>query len=146
MSSVAPISAPLYQSWHVLSRGIEVQSIRAMIATQNFTNADSVGRTPDESPYTRQMIEIEAKEGPFSNVYMPHIRRISDDPAPPRKVYIPGHPAADEKGLVKVPHVNKALETVDFRDAHLGISGCARLYALTSQMTQSVHNLMRQNA
>lgn len=139
-------SAPLYQSWHVLSRGIEIQSVRALIAAQNYTNANSVGRTPDEAPYARQMIEIEAKTQPFSNIAMPRIRRISNDPIPPREVYMPGHPAADQKGLVKVPNINKQLEMVDFKDANMGISGCARLYALNSQMNQSVHNLMRQNA
>ncbi|TGW15315.1 flagellar basal body rod protein FlgC [bacterium NHP-B] len=142
MQSVLP---SLYQSWHVLSRGMQIQSTRALIAAQNFTNAESVGRTPDESPYVRKMVEIQADSQPFSNVVMPKIRKISDDPAPPRMVYMPGHPAADNKGLVKMPHINKPLEAMDFKDANLGTAGCARLYALTTHMLQSVHNLMKQD-
>ena len=137
---------PLYQAWRVLSQGMHVQSMRALVAAQNFTNAHSVGRTPEESPYTRQMIDIEAKAKPFNNVFMPYVRKISNDPTPPREVYMPGHPAANEKGLVRVPHVNKYLEATDFKDAQLGMSGCAKLYALATRMTQNINNLMRQNS
>lgn len=136
-------NAPLYQSWHLLARGLHNHGMRAMVAAQNFVNAESVGRTPDEEPYTRQMIEIEAHRDRKTDMFMPRIRSISDDPSPPRMVHMPGHPAANEKGLVKMPHINKHLEASDYQQANIASMGCAKLYEITSMMLERTHNLMR---
>ena len=134
--------APLYQTWHVLSQGMQNNHMRALIASQNFANADSVGRTPEEEPYKRQMIEIEAQKD-RQGVMMPKIRSITNDPSPPRMVYKPGHPAANDKGLLKMPHINTHLELADFQEANTASMGCAKLYALNTEMMSRTHSLMK---
>jgi len=135
--------SPLHQAWHVLSCGMHNQNTRATIAAQNFVNADSTGDTPGAKPYTRKQVTFEAKRDPHTSVITPHLRKISDDPLPPRELYQPGHPAADEKGMVKYPHINRYFEASDYQQANLASHGCATLYQLTNTMLERTHNLMR---
>ena len=43
--------------------------------------------------------------------------RVRTDPSNFRKVYEPGHPAADANGYVNYPNVNPLVEMTDMRDA-----------------------------
>ena len=135
--------SPLHQAWFVLSQGMHHQNTRAMIAAQNFVNADSTGKTPGADPYMRKQVTFEAKKDPQTGVMVPHLRKISDDPLPPREVYQPGHPAANEKSMVKYPQINRYFEASDYQQANLATNGCATLYQLTNTMLERTHNLMR---
>lgn len=135
-------NSPLYQTWKVLQKGMHVQSLLARVAAENFVNAESVGRNPDESPYTRKEVIVNAIQ--HHGVASPEITAIKDDPTPPRMVYKPGHPAADKNGEVKFPAVNTHLEATDFQQSMITSSGCAHLFKTASVMVERTHNLMKQ--
>lgn len=143
MTTAVPAS-PLYQGWYVLAEGMKNQTTRATIAAQNFVNADSTGKTPDEDPYTCKQVIIGAEIDRLTGVVTPRLRAIKDDPLPPKQHYVPGHPAADARGMVKFPHVNRYFEASDYQQSNLAMAGCARLYELATTMLERTHNLMRQ--
>ena len=55
--------------------------------------------------------------GGFIQQSIVYVAQIKRDTSPPRLDYDPNHPLADEKGYVKKPNVNLALEMVHMIDA-----------------------------
>lgn len=137
-------TSPMHQAWSVLSQGMQNQKTRAVIASQNFVNSDSTGKTPEDSPYLRKQVVFEARPDPQTGVVKQHLRKIENDPLPPKLLYQPTHPAANQKGMVKYPNINPYFEVSDYQQANLAMNGCATLYQLTTLMMERTHNLMRQ--
>jgi flagellar basal-body rod protein FlgC len=87
----------------------------------NLANAQN---TSDASGhvYRRKMVVFESKlndamgTGANSGGQV-QVARIIDDPSPLPKVYLPGHPNADAKGMVQMPNVNPLDEMVDMMTA-----------------------------
>jgi flagellar basal-body rod protein FlgC len=86
------------------------------VIAENLANADSTAKTPNADPYRRQIpVFRPAKlEGGAEGVRVAH---VVADPTPFRSEYLPGHPAADKTGYVKLPNVDPLVEALDMRQA-----------------------------
>lgn len=75
--------------------------------SSNIANAETT-RTPEGGPYRRQVVVMrpDGKGGV-------EVARVVEDARSGREEFIPGHPDADENGMVKMPNVDLATETVD---------------------------------
>ena len=142
LSSIHPHPA-LYQSWNLLAQGMRNNGIRATVATQNFVNKDSTAEVPGGDPYRREVPKFKIITCPRTGVRTPHFTGIQKDTAPFRKIYEPAHPAADNKGFVKMPNVNGYLESADVQSAHTGFHASARLYEMVTAMIGRTHDLMK---
>ena len=97
---------PLQASLTVSSSGLQAQSQRVLVATENLANLNSTGKTPGADPYTRKLITFEPdfdRELGASKVKAGEIT-LDRTPYPVQKD--PGNPAADAAGYVQVPNVD----------------------------------------
>ena len=117
----------------IAASGLRAQQSRMRIIAENLANANSTARTAGGDPYRRQVpvFEPRAVDG-GEGVSM---SRVQPDQAAFRSTYDPGHPAADEKGNVKMPNVELLVETADMRDA-------TRAYEANLQIVKQARELV----
>ena len=85
---------PLQASLRVGASGLEAQSKRLRVVSENLANSQSTGRAPGADPYTRKTISFESEVDDagtsrvkVAGIDQPHTRY--------RIEHRPGHPAAD---------------------------------------------------
>jgi flagellar basal-body rod protein FlgC len=83
-------------------------------------------------------------EGAFGSQLERAIRAVRlegvvDDPRPPREVFNPSHPDADERGVVKLPNIQMVEELVNLQSAQRSYE--ANLQAITASRDMAVRAL-----
>jgi flagellar basal-body rod protein FlgC len=113
---MADITSPSDAIMAAAASGLRAQQSRMRIIAENMANSDSVSKTPGGDPYRRQMAVFTpvTLAGGIQGVAM---TKIAADTKPFPIQYQPGHPAADDKGNVKLPNVDPLMEAMDMRDA-----------------------------
>ena len=108
----------LFNVFQVSSSAMTAQSMRLNTVASNLANADSV-ISSDGKPYRSKQVVFEATpmgaQGDVSKGV--RVRQIVEDASPPRLVYDPKNPAADEKGYVAFPNVNVVEEMTNMISA-----------------------------
>jgi len=101
----------------IANSALSAQSLRINLIAQNLANADSIN-SPDGGPYRRRMPVFEpAQVGEGGDAVGVQLARVVTDQSPPRQVYDPSSPYADDSGLVAEPSVNPVYEMVDMMQA-----------------------------
>ena len=132
------MSDPFVTAANSASHGLFAQSTRMRVLSENIANADTTGKTPGSDPYRRKTISFRdmVDDGDTSDgVDMVGVDKIARDEAPFRTEYMPGHPAADDKGYVKMPNVDMLVELADMREA-------SRAYTANTQVIKQVRELV----
>jgi flagellar basal-body rod protein FlgC len=106
----------LAATFAVANSALNAQSQRIRIATENLANAESTGNTPGAVPYTRKVISFESELDQATGASLVTAGGTELDGSPYRIERIPGHPAADQNGNVKLPNVNITVEMADIRE------------------------------
>lgn len=107
----------LFNVFQVSSSAMTAQSMRLNTTASNLANADSV-ISSDGKPYRAKQVVFEAT--PMSadeTAKGVRVRQVVEDASPPRMVYDPKNPAADEKGYVAFPNVNVVEEMTNMISA-----------------------------
>lgn len=125
------------------SSALQAEKLRMEIIGQNIANAHTTKR-PDGLPYNRQMVQFEAKlmevgiqkDGRAATATGVQVRDIVEDKTPGQLVYNPGHPDADEKGMVRLPNVNLTHEMVDLIAASRSYEANLQVVRTSKQMAQ----------
>lgn len=103
------------------SSALDAERTRLDVIAGNLANAQNTGDASGQV-YRRKMVVFESKlndamdAGTNAGAQV-QVAHIIDDPSPLPKVYIPGHPKADSKGMVQMPNVNPLDEMVDMMTA-----------------------------
>jgi flagellar basal-body rod protein FlgC len=132
------MSDPFVTAANSASHGLFAQSARMRVLSENIANADTTGKTPGSDPYRRKTISFRdmVDDGDTGDgVDMVGVDKITRDEAPFRTEYMPGHPAADDKGYVKMPNVDMLVELADMREA-------SRAYTANTQVIKQVRELV----
>ena len=108
---------PANTSMAVASSALKAQQARMRVIAENIANAQSTAKTPGGDPYRRRVPVFEPDNKVASGADGVKIAQVRDDMRDFRTVYDPGHPAADEKGYVKLPNVDSLIEAMDMRNA-----------------------------
>ena len=108
-------------SLKIAASGLHAQNARMRVIAENIANADSAGKTPGEDPYRRRIPTFKAVMDDEAGGKIPQIGRLALDQSDFNMRYEPGHPAADEKGYVKMPNVNVLVARVHGRVAGFAI-------------------------
>jgi flagellar basal-body rod protein FlgC len=111
------MSDDLLLSMRMSAMGMRAQGARIRVLTENVANADTTGQTPGSDPYRRQTISFKNELNRDLGVREVKVSKIGKDMGAFELKYIPGHPAADEKGYVKMPNVKSLIEVMDVREA-----------------------------
>lgn len=104
----------MFHSLRVSASGLTAERLRMDTIANNLANANTT-RTEAGGPYRRQVpifaaLEPEQKPGLGHGV---KVVRIEEDTNPPRLVFDPHHPDANENGYVEMPNVHVVREMVD---------------------------------
>lgn len=133
----------LNATFKIASHGLEAQSRRLRVVSENLANAQSTGRTAGSDPYRRKTIAFEAEMDRASGAALVTAERTGVDRAPFQRVYDPNHPAADADGYVKMPNVNMLVELADMREANRSYEANLEVIKQARSMTLRIIDLMR---
>ena len=114
----------MFDSIDVLAHGLSVNRLRVNLLASNIANAETT-KTEDGTPYKpKQLMQVaQSMEGSFASsldkmtLSRPVAMAVVEDNSPPKMVYQPGHPDADENGYVAYPDINPVVEMVDLIEA-----------------------------
>ena len=108
----------LFNVFQVSSSAMTAQSMRLNTVASNLANADSVVSS-DGKPYRSKQVVFEATPmgGAGEMAQGVRVRQVVEDASPPRLVYDPKNPAADEKGYVAFSNVNVVDEMTNMLSA-----------------------------
>jgi len=107
----------MMKSMLVAAAGMRAQAERWRIIAENLANASSTATKPGEDPYRRKIPVFKAELDRATGVETVRMSRVAKDMTDFREQYMPGHPAADARGYVKMPNVNSLVEMMDMREA-----------------------------
>ena len=127
----------LMKSMMVAAAGLKAQSGRMRIIAENIANADSTGKTPGADPYRRKVPTFEDRLDRELGVDTVSLGNPALDKSDFKLKYMPGHPAADQNGYVKMPNVDGLVEAMDMREAQ-------RSYEANLNMISSVRRMNSQ--
>lgn len=125
----------LAQALNIASSGLDAQSLRMRIISENIANARSTGLVPGADPYARRTVSFETELDRASGANLVQVGRIGRDQSPFKVEHDPGSPAADANGNVKLPNVNVMVELADMREAN-------RSYEANLQVAKQSNDLM----
>jgi len=126
---------PIQTAIKVAGSGIEAQSRRMLVVSENLANANSTGTTPGAEPYSRKTISFVSELNQEANAKFVKVDRVDLDRAPFRIEHDPNHPAADADGYVKLPNVDMLVELADMREAN-------RSYEANIQVVKQARSLI----
>ena len=101
---------PMQVAIKVAASGLQAQSRRMLVVSENLANANSTGNTPGADPYTRKTVSFESHLDDATGAALVNADRIDRDSKPFRIEHDPSHPAADADGNVKMPNVDSLVE------------------------------------
>lgn len=134
----------LLSSMLVSSSAMRAQSERINVIAQNVANADTAPSKPGETPYTRKVISFESVLDKTSGTKLLKAGKVSDDTKSEYvEKYMPGHPAADAKGYVKMPNVTTLVEMMDMKEASKTYEANMGMFTQTRDMANKTIDLLR---
>ncbi|MFZ6773686.1 flagellar basal body rod protein FlgC [Undibacterium sp. SXout7W] len=106
----------LFNVFNVAGSAMSAQAQRLNVVSSNLANADSV-TSSNGQPYKAKQVVFSAvpMDGTASTAVK--VIDVVEDSNPPKLMYDPKHPLADEKGYVAMPNVNVVEEMVNMISA-----------------------------
>ncbi|MBO8143061.1 MAG: flagellar basal body rod protein FlgC [Thermodesulfobacterium sp.] len=128
----------------IAGSGLLAQRIRLNIAATNIANSE-VTRTLEGGPYRAKVVVLKAVPISEKNPELKAVKveKIADDPSPFKEVYDPGHPDADERGIVKYPNVDVITEMVELLSAGRAYEANLTVLSTTKSMILRCLDLLK---
>lgn len=113
-----------FKSMNISSTGLAAQRTRMNILSANLANAQATKGEADGGPYRRRDVVFSAVpngnkfedflSGNFgSETHQVKVVDIHKDTSPPKRVFDPSHPDANEQGYVDMPNIQVMAEMVN---------------------------------
>ncbi|CUX21583.1 MULTISPECIES: flagellar basal body rod protein FlgC [Agrobacterium] len=134
---------PLSAASKIAGSGLEVQSTRLRIVSENIANARSTGDTPGADPYRRKTVTFGSELDRVSGVERVKVKKLGVDRGDFVNEYDPGNPAADTNGMVKMPNVNVLIEMADMREANRSYDANLQVIRQTRDLVASTIDLLK---
>jgi len=125
------------KTFEIAGTALTANSQRLNAVASNLANAESVSG-PDGEVYRARKVVFESylvpgADGGGNGV---RVREVLTDPAPPKRIYEPGHPMADAEGYIAMPNVEIVDEMVDMIAA-------SRAYQTNVEVMNTAKTLMQ---
>jgi len=131
-----------FTSLRISGSGLASERLRVDLASANLANANST-QSIEGGPYRRRdpVLRAVPLTGQFSSeldraVRGVQIAGVRVDPRPPREIFNPAHPDADENGLVRLPNVSAVEELVNLRNAQRSYEANIAALGISREMAQ----------
>lgn len=115
----------IFTAMQVSASALSAQRTRLNVISGNLANVGTT-RTPEGGPYRKRDVVFQSSQNMFenhlqqamdTNVQGVEVSRIQPNSREFRTVYQPGHPDADENGMLTLPNINVMEEVVDMMTA-----------------------------
>lgn len=106
----------LFNILNVSASAMSAQGQRLNTVASNLANADSTTSATGQTYKSKQVV-FQAVPTGNPGASGVKVQQVVEDPSPPKMVYDPKHPQADEKGYVAMPNVNVVEEMVNMISA-----------------------------
>lgn len=106
----------LFKIFDVSGSAMSAQAQRLNVVSSNLANADSV-TSANGQPYKAKQVVFAALPTASAASTAVKVTQVIEDTTPPKLMYDPKHPLADEKGYVAMPNVNVVEEMVNMISA-----------------------------
>ncbi len=133
-------------SLQISGSGLNVQRKRMDAISSNLANIETT-RTPEGGPYKRKDVVVSSvplgeefatalNQEMFDKVRETVVSEIKEDQTPPKMVFNPNHPDANEEGYVAMPNINMMEEMVNLINATRSFE--ANVQAINSAKTMAL--------
>lgn len=106
----------LFNVFNISGSAMSAQSQRLNAVASNLANADSA-TSANGTPYKAKQVVFSALATSSPDANGVKVLKVVEDKSPPKVIYDPKHPLADEKGYVTMPNVNVTEEMVNMISA-----------------------------
>ncbi|MFO7578191.1 MAG: flagellar basal body rod protein FlgC [Pelovirga sp.] len=115
----------IFTSMKISASALKAQRTRMNAISSNIANIETT-RTPDGGPYRKREVVFQSTQQDFATTlngqmrdaaYGVKVAHVQASDRPPRLVYDPSHPDADEQGTVAMPDISLVEETADMMSA-----------------------------
>lgn len=115
----------IFTTMKVSASALKAQRVRMNAISSNLANIETT-RTPDGGPYRKREVVFQSSQQGFADaldsrmndaVQGVRISHVQASSLPPRMVYDPSHPDADDEGQVAMPNISLVEETADMMSA-----------------------------
>lgn len=106
----------LFNVFNISGSAMSAQSQRLNTVASNLANADSA-TSANGKPYKAKQVVFSAIPSNTPEASAVKVQKVVEDASPPRVVYDPKHPLANDKGYVTLPNVNVTEEMVNMISA-----------------------------
>lgn len=124
----------MFNVFQIAGSALTAQSVRLNATSSNLANADSVV-SANGQPYRAKQVVFTAAPVSGTEAMGVQVRQVVEDASPPRMVYEPKNPLANEQGYVSMPNVNVVEEMVNMISA-------SRAYQANVEMMNNAKQLM----
>lgn len=138
-----------FSALDISASGMMAERMRMEVVSSNIANAQST-RGSDGEPYRRQQVvfasamqDLAGRPNLSSSVGGVQIVDVQGDQSAFPSVFNPGHPDADEKGMVIMPNVKLPNEMVDLISASRSYEANLRAVKSFRQMAEQTLSLLR---
>jgi flagellar basal-body rod protein FlgC len=140
-----PMYDPLRVALKVGASGLEAQSKRLRVVSENLANAQSTASTPGGDPYTRKVVTFENEVDEALGASLVKVAGIERHRTPYRIEHNPSHPAADANGYVKLPNVDIVSEVADMQEANRSYEANLQVIKQARELIAMTIDLLRSN-
>ena len=132
---------PLLSTMRTAASGLQSQSMRMRVVSENLANLESTGTAPGADAYRRKLVTFESALDAATGAEVVNIGSVVRGHEPFRTEFRPGHPAADAAGYVKLPNVNMMEEMADLLMASRSYEANVTAFNMSKSMAMSALNL-----
>ena len=125
----------MFNVFNIAGSALTAQSARLKATASNLANADSV-TSADGTPYRAKQVVFAATPVAGQGAQGVRVTQVVEDAAPPRMVYEPANPLANEQGYVAMPNVNVVDEMVNMISASRAYQNNAEMMATAKALLQ----------
>lgn len=124
----------MFNVFRIAGSALDAQSVRLNTTASNLANADSVAGANGQ-PYRAKQVVFTASPVAGQAAVGVQVQQVVEDASPPRMVYEPKNPLANDQGYVALPNVNVVEEMVNMISA-------SRAYQANVEMMNNARQLM----
>ena len=127
----------------IAASGMKVQTQRLKVIAENVANANAVASDSQTDPYKRKYMTFKSVFNRERGVDLVKVDQVKEDNSDFKLKYEPTHPAADNKGYVKVSNVNVFLEMMNWKQAQRTYEANISAYQAAKSMASETLRLLR---
>lgn len=133
----------LSASMKVAASGLDAQSLRLRVVSENLANAQSTSDVAGGDPYQRKLVNFKTILADQVDMSMVDVHSVSNDTRAFSLEFDPGSPGANAEGYVKMPNVNSIVEMADMREANRSYQANLQVFKQARELISLTIDLMR---